>query len=58
MCDLLTSSAKCTALIFVVYAECGEDTRLITAREALKNERRSSYSGYYHIDGKGWAKAP
>ena len=44
------------ALLFVVYAEIGEDTRIITAREALKHERRS-YNGYYQIDGKGWAKA-
>ena len=43
-------------ILFVVYAESGEDTRLITAREAEKHERRS-YNGYYHIDGKGWTKA-
>ena len=43
-------------LLFVVYAEIGEKTRLITAREAKKHERRSYY-GYYHIDGKGWTKA-
>jgi len=43
-------------LLFVVYAECGEETRLITAREALKHERRS-YNGYYQIDGHGWSKA-
>jgi len=43
-------------LLFVVYAECGKDTRLVTAREAEKQERRS-YNGYYHIDGKGWSKA-
>jgi uncharacterized DUF497 family protein len=43
-------------ILFVVYAESGEDTRLITAREAEKHERRS-YNGYYQINGKGWAKA-
>ena len=44
------------AFLLVVYAESGEETRLITAREALKHERRSYY-GYYQIDGKGWTKA-
>ena len=43
-------------LLFVVYAECGEETRLVSAREAEKHERRSYY-GYYQIDGKGWTKA-
>ena len=47
---------KVGELLFVVYTESGEDTRMITAREALKHERRS-YNGYYHVDGKGWAKA-
>ncbi|MDR0313933.1 MAG: BrnT family toxin [Treponema sp.] len=43
---------------FVVYTEQEGDanvTRLITAREAEKHERRT-YNGYYHIDGKGWTK--
>jgi len=44
------------AHLFVVYTESGKDTRLISAREAKKNERRS-YNGYYQIDGKGWSKA-
>jgi uncharacterized DUF497 family protein len=44
------------AILFIVYSESGEDTRLITAREAEKHERRS-YNGYYQIDGKGWSKA-
>jgi uncharacterized DUF497 family protein len=44
------------SLLFVVYTESGEEARLVTAREAEKNERRS-YNGYYHIDGKGWTKA-
>ncbi|MFP3090078.1 BrnT family toxin [Treponema sp. TIM-1] len=44
------------SLLFVVYTESREETRLITAREAEKHERRS-YHGYYHIDGKGWTKA-
>jgi len=43
-------------LLFVVYSENGEDTRLVAAREALKHERRS-YNGYYKIEGKGWTKA-
>ena len=47
---------KVGELLFVVYAENGEDTRIVTAREALKHERRS-YNGYYQIDGKGWTKA-
>ena len=47
---------KVGELLFVVYEERGDDTRMISAREALKHERRS-YNGYYHIDGKGWTKA-
>ena len=43
-------------LLFVVYSEDREGTRIVTAREALKHERRS-YNGYYQIDGKGWTKA-
>jgi len=42
-------------LLFIVYTENGEDTRLLSAREAEKHER--SYNGYYQIDGKGWTKA-
>ena len=42
-------------VLFVVYAECGNDKRIITARLADKSERRS-YNGYYQIDGKGWTK--
>ena len=44
---------------FVVYTEQKEGetntTRIISAREAEKHERRS-YNGYYNIDGKGWTK--
>ena len=47
---------KVGELLFVVYAEYNEETRLITAREAEKHERRSYY-GYYQIEGKGWSKA-
>jgi uncharacterized DUF497 family protein len=47
---------KVGKLFFVVYAERGEETRLITARAAEKPERRS-YNGYYHIDNQGWTKA-
>jgi uncharacterized DUF497 family protein len=47
---------KVGPVLFVVYTESGEETRLITARDAEKHERRS-YNGYYHIDGKGWPRA-
>jgi len=47
---------KVGELLFVVYAECSKDTRIVSAREALKHERRS-YNGYYQIDNKGWTKA-
>ena len=44
---------------FVVYAEQEEGdvnvTRILSAREAEKHERRS-YNGYYQIDNKGWTK--
>ena len=43
-------------ILFVVYSENGENKRIISARVAEKDERRS-YNGYYQIDGKGWAKA-
>ena len=50
---------KVGKLFFVVYAEQEEDskiiTRIISAREAEKHERRS-YNGYYTIDDKGWTK--
>jgi uncharacterized DUF497 family protein len=43
----------------VVYTEKEEGaenvTRIISAREAKKHERRS-YNGYYTIDDKGWTK--
>ena len=46
-------------IFFVVYTEQEEGneniTRLISAREAVKHERRS-YNGYYKINGKGWTK--
>ncbi|WP_461254927.1 BrnT family toxin [Treponema sp. R80B11-R83G3] len=44
---------------FVVYTEQEEGdvniTRILSAREAEKHERRS-YNGYYQIDNKGWTK--
>jgi uncharacterized protein len=44
---------------FVVYTEQEEGdmniTRILSAREAEKHERRS-YNGYYKIDNKGWTK--
>jgi len=46
-------------IFFVVYTEQEEGeintTRLISAREAEKHERRS-YHGYYNIDDKDWTK--
>jgi uncharacterized DUF497 family protein len=47
---------KVGKVLFVVYAERGENKRIISARLADKAERRS-YNGYYQIDGKGWTKA-
>ena len=50
---------KVGKLFYVVYTEEEKGdvlmTRIITAREAEKHERRS-YNGYYTIDGKGWTK--
>jgi uncharacterized DUF497 family protein len=46
---------KVGSVFFVVYAERGENKRIISARAADKTERRS-YNGYYQIDGKGWTK--
>ncbi|GBU28205.1 hypothetical protein R84B8_01763 [Treponema sp. R8-4-B8] len=44
---------------FVVYTEQEEGdvniTRILSAREAEKHERRSN-NGYYQIDNKGWTK--
>jgi uncharacterized DUF497 family protein len=44
---------------FVVYTEQEDGnvnvTRILSAREAEKHERRS-YNGYYKIDNKGWTK--
>ena len=50
---------KVGEIFFLVYSEQEDGnsniTRIISAREAEKNERRS-YNGYYNIDGKGWTK--
>ena len=50
---------KVGKIFFVVYTEQGEGdvntTRIISAREAEKHERRS-YNGHYYIDDKGWTK--
>jgi hypothetical protein len=52
-------SARLGIFFFVVYTEQEEGienvTRLISAREAEKHERRS-YNGYYQINSKGWTK--
>jgi len=50
------SLGKVGKVLFVVYEEHGENKRIISARLADKNDRRS-YNGYYQIDGKGWTKA-
>ena len=50
---------KIGKILFVVYTEQEEGTvnttRIISAREAEKHERRS-YNGYYGSDNKGWTK--
>jgi uncharacterized DUF497 family protein len=43
-------------VLFVVYAECGEKPRLISARAANKAEKRSYY-GHDARNSKEWAKA-
>ncbi len=49
-----------SGVLFVVYTEREigdtDETRIISARLATKEERRSYY-GYYKIDNKGWTKA-
>jgi uncharacterized DUF497 family protein len=47
---------KVDKVLFVVYTERGEKTRLISARAANKAEKRSYY-GYDNDNRKGWAKA-
>jgi uncharacterized DUF497 family protein len=54
--DRYQTLGKVGKVLFAVYAERGENKRIISARLADKAERRS-YSGYYHIDGRGWTKA-
>jgi uncharacterized DUF497 family protein len=43
-------------VLFVVYTERGEKTRIISARSANKAEKRS-YHGYDNDNRKGWSKA-
>jgi uncharacterized DUF497 family protein len=43
-------------VLFVVYTERGDKTRLISARAANKAEKRSYY-GHDNDNRKGWAKA-
>jgi uncharacterized DUF497 family protein len=45
---------KVNKILFVVYTERGEKTRIISARPANKAEKRSYYG---HDNSKGWAKA-
>jgi uncharacterized DUF497 family protein len=43
-------------VLFVVYTERGEKTRIISARPADKAEKRS-YHGHDNNNRKGWSKA-
>ena len=43
-------------VLFVVYTERGEKTRIISARTADKAEKRSYY-GHDYDNRKGWTKA-
>jgi uncharacterized DUF497 family protein len=43
-------------VLFVVYTERGEKTRIISARSANKAEKRS-YHGHDNDNRKGWSKA-
>jgi len=47
---------KVKKVLFVVYTERGEKTRLISARAADKAEKRSYY-GHDDDNRKGWTKA-
>jgi uncharacterized DUF497 family protein len=47
---------KVGKVLFVVYTDRGEITRLISARPANKAEKRSYY-GHDKINFKGWRKA-
>jgi uncharacterized DUF497 family protein len=47
---------KVDKVLFVVYTERGEKTRLISARAADKAEKRSYYGHDTH-NRKGWTKA-
>jgi uncharacterized DUF497 family protein len=47
---------KVGKVLFVVYTERGEKTRLISARLADRREKRSYY-GNDNDNGKGWTKA-
>jgi len=47
---------KVNKVIFVVYTERGEKTRIISARTADKAEKRSYY-GNDNNNRKGWTKA-
>ena len=47
---------KVDKVLFVVYTERGDKTRLISARAANKAEKRS-YHGHDNDNRKGWTKA-
>jgi len=47
---------KVGKILFVIYTERGEKTRIISARIANKVEKRS-YHGHDDNNRKGWAKA-
>ena len=43
--DRYITIGKVDKILFVIYTECGEITRLISARLATKQERRDYYAG-------------
>ncbi|GMO65787.1 MAG: BrnT family toxin [Treponemataceae bacterium] len=47
---------KVAKVLFVVYTERGDKTRIISARTATKAEKRSYY-GHDNNNSKRWAKA-
>ena len=54
--DRWQTLGKVDKILFVVYTERGEKTRIISARLANKAEKRS-YNGHDNDNRKNWAKA-
>lgn len=54
--DRIQTLGRVGKILFVVYAERGNAIRLISARTANKNERKS-YNGYDPLNSKGWRQA-